>query len=251
MRRVSAPLFALFVAAAPLAADLRVGVAGDSPVFLAAGNEDGGGRMTGFNADIARALCEAMQVTCDLIRREREDVVSGLLAGEYDAAVASLPVTEENQESLLFTRRYYKDGVKFVRRAGDKTRISYKGLAGHSVGVRRGGVADAFLSGEFDGVDIRRYDSPAAAYAALEKGEVGFVIGAQVAQAAFAVANDDFELSGPTYNKSKYFNDVAVAVRPGDETLRDKLNDAIQALRDDGIYRDINKRYFPFSIYGR
>ena len=34
-----------------------------------------------------------------------------------------------------------------------------------------------------------------------------------------------------------------------EEPLREKLNTALQAIIEDGTYKQINDKYFPFSIY--
>ncbi len=41
---------------------------------------------------------------------------------------------------------------------------------------------------------------------------------------------------------------IAIAVRKGDP-LREKLNAALKAIVEDGTYKQINDKYFPFSIY--
>ncbi len=38
-------------------------------------------------------------------------------------------------------------------------------------------------------------------------------------------------------------------MRREDETLRERLNDALRAILADGTYGKINARYFPFSNY--
>jgi ABC-type amino acid transport substrate-binding protein len=44
---------------------------------------------------------------------------------------------------------------------------------------------------------------------------------------------------------------VGIAVRKGDDALRETLNKAITAIRADGTYDKINKKYFPIDIFGR
>ena len=38
-------------------------------------------------------------------------------------------------------------------------------------------------------------------------------------------------------------------MRQEDEVLREKLNQALIAILEDGTYQEINDKYFPFSIY--
>ncbi len=42
---------------------------------------------------------------------------------------------------------------------------------------------------------------------------------------------------------------IAIAVRKGDTSLREKLNAALKVILADGTYKKINEKYFPFSIY--
>ena len=47
-----------------------------------------------------------------------------------------------------------------------------------------------------------------------------------------------------------YGEGVGIAVRKGDDELRDAFSAAIAAIRDNGTYQKINDTYFPFDIYG-
>ena len=42
---------------------------------------------------------------------------------------------------------------------------------------------------------------------------------------------------------------VGIALRKGDNELRAKLNLALKQIVEDGTYKKINDKYFPFSIY--
>ncbi len=41
-----------------------------------------------------------------------------------------------------------------------------------------------------------------------------------------------------------------IAVRKGEDELRESFNTAIKAIRDDGTYKAINEKYFKYDIYG-
>lgn len=46
-------------------------------------------------------------------------------------------------------------------------------------------------------------------------------------------------------------NGAGVAVRKGDTALADKFTAAIAGIRANGKYREINKKYFDFDVYGQ
>ena len=43
---------------------------------------------------------------------------------------------------------------------------------------------------------------------------------------------------------------AGIAVRKGDDKLRMEFNEAIKAIRDNGVYQKINAKYFEFDIFG-
>ena len=43
---------------------------------------------------------------------------------------------------------------------------------------------------------------------------------------------------------------AGIAVRKGETALADKFNAAIDAIRQNGKYKEINDKYFTFDVYG-
>lgn len=238
----------LFAPAPAVAETLRIGVEGAYPPFSAV---DQKGELIGFDIDIANALCEEMGASCELVQQDWDGIIPGLLEKKFDAIVASMTATEERKKKVDFTERYYKDGAKFVRQKGGGVRVSYGGLDGKKVGVQRGTVTDTFLSTEFEGAEVQRYDTLENAQQDMLSGRLDLLLADQFVQDEFVKANPDYETVGSTYTNSKYFGDIAIAVRPGDDELREKINAAIQSLRANGKYAEINDRYFAHDIYGR
>lgn len=238
----------LIVAAMPARAEtLRVGVDGDAyPPFS---TKTDSGEWGGFDVDIARALCAEMGIECEWVRRGRDALLSALINDECDFVVASLTASRDRKKLAAFSKPYYRNGAKFLRKRGDKRKIAYKKMAGVAVGVRDGGLYDNFLSKEFKGVVVKRYPTIAHAREALRDGDVEFVLADRFSQSAWAAQNDGYEVAGPTYTTVKYFKDAAVAVRKGDKALRERINAGIRALRDNGGYQTINDNYFAFDAY--
>ncbi len=44
---------------------------------------------------------------------------------------------------------------------------------------------------------------------------------------------------------------VGVAVRKGEDDLREKLNVAIKSIRENGEYDRVAKKYFTFDVFGQ
>ncbi|MNQ58607.1 ABC transporter arginine-binding protein 1 precursor [compost metagenome] len=97
-------------------------------------------------------------------------------------------------------------------------------------------------------VEVKLYDTQENAYLDLASGRVDGVLADKLVNWEWlkSDAGKDFEFKGePVYDDDK----IGIAVRKGDDALREKLNGALKAIVEDGTYQQINDKYFPFSIY--
>ncbi|QKV57933.1 MAG: transporter substrate-binding domain-containing protein [Dechloromonas sp.] len=84
---------------------LRVAVLENSPPMS---YRDADGRLTGFSAEIIRAVCAEMQVRCELQPIVLERVLDALGSGEIDIAAVSLLDTPERRARILFATPYFR-----------------------------------------------------------------------------------------------------------------------------------------------
>ena len=231
---------------------VRIGVEGAYPPFSWV---EADGQLKGFDIDIALALCKEIGAKCSLVQSDWDGIIPSLLAKKYDAIIASMSITEERKKKVNFTDKYYNTPAKFARKKGSGIEISKEGLAGKTVGVQRATTHDNFVSEEFgDAVEIKRYGTQDEAYLDAVAGRVDLLLADSVAMDDGFLKTDngkDWEFVGPGYTDVKYFGEGAgIAVRKEDTDLQEMLNKAIAAIRDNGTYEAINKKYFEFDVYG-
>ena len=80
----------LSVWAARAADPLRVAVVGNAPPMSYVGDN---GQLTGFNVELARALCEVLEARCEFKLHPLQEVVDVVATDQVDFAVVSLLVT--------------------------------------------------------------------------------------------------------------------------------------------------------------
>lgn len=231
---------------------LRIGVEGAYPPFSSVTAD---GVLVGFDIDIANALCEQMQLRCTLVQQDWDGMIPALLARKFDAIVASMSITQERKLKVDFTHKYYQTPARFARRKGSGIEISKAGLAGRTVGVQRATTHDNFVSAQFgDAVIIKRYASQDEAYLDATAGRLDLLLADSVAlQDGFLAtpAGQAWEFTGPGYTDVAYFGEgIGIAVRKGEQVLLDKLDAALEAIRENGNYKRINDKYFDFDVYG-
>jgi arginine/ornithine transport system substrate-binding protein len=232
---------------------LRIGTEGAYPPFNLV---DKNGQVQGFDIDIAKALCKEMGTDYEFKVQDWDGLIPGLLAKKFDVIIASMSITDERRQKVDFTNKYYQTPARFVAKKGAGITVSKEGLKGKKVGVQRATVHETFVRDMFGGaVTIKAYATQDEADMDLVSGRVDLVIAdATVLLGGFihTDAGKGFEFVGPGYVDKKWFGDgVGIAVRKGDNELRQKLNKAIDAIRANGVYQKINAKYFDFDMYGK
>jgi ABC-type amino acid transport substrate-binding protein len=128
-------------------------------------------------------------------------------------------------------------------------------LKGKTVGVQSGVVADNFARNKFkDIAEVTAYKTQDEANLDLLSGRVDLVCADSVVLAPFvkdAANKDKVEFVGGDFTDVAFVGEgVGIGVRKGDTELAEKLNKAIEKIRAEGTYQDINKKYFDFDLYG-
>jgi polar amino acid transport system substrate-binding protein len=96
------------------------------------------------------------------------------------------------------------------------------------------------------GSTIKLYDTQTAAYSDLEAGRLDALLSDVYPAYDWLKDKPDFQFVGENID----INDViGIAVRKGDDKLREALNSALKTIRENGVYAKINEKYFPFDIY--
>ena len=113
------------------------------------------GVLTGFNVDLARAICEALSVECEVNPVDWEDLFKNLDDGEADAAIASIRIDAESLKRADFTSRYYATPGRFIaRKDNDLKDVRPETVEGRKIGVLKGTGHEAFLKQYFSAAEL-------------------------------------------------------------------------------------------------
>src|SRR5215208_1375170 len=73
-----------------------------------------GGKLEGFEIDLANDLCSRMKVKCEIIAQDWDGIIPALQAKKYDAIMAGMSVTDERKKVIEFSRAYANAPNTFV-----------------------------------------------------------------------------------------------------------------------------------------
>jgi polar amino acid transport system substrate-binding protein len=223
----------------------------DFPPFNYAGPD---GNPAGFNVDLARMICEELKVACTVQMRRFDTLLDALAQNRGDAVIASIAATPEARRRADFTDPYYRSPARFVvRRDSAIQEVLPERLEGKKVGVASGTAHEVYLKTFFTEAEVRGYPTFEAAREALRAGEVDLLFGDGIALAFWLNGSDSAgccAFRGGPFTESRYFGEgIGIAVRRGNETLRQTLNWALFRLWETGQFTDLWLRYFPISPF--
>ena len=210
--------------------------------------------LTGFNVDLARAICETLGVECEVTPVDWEDLFQRLDDGEADAAIASIRIDAESLTRADFSSRYYATPGRFIARKENELKdVRPETVEGKKVGVVRGTGHEAFFKQYFPAAETVVFEMSDEAQTALKAGEIDFVFGDGVGLTFWlnGVTSDACcEFRGGPYFDAKFFGEgVGIAVKKGNRQLVQILNYALEQVHASGRYEGLFLRYFPMSFF--
>ena len=246
-------LFALGAVGSSGAGDwstIRIGTEG---VYAPFSYRDAAGRLSGFDIDIAQALCDRIGAKCSFVTLPYDGMIPALQNGQIDLVDASMSITEKRRKVVDFVDRYYTRYARFLSCTAPPVGDAGPGaMKGRPIGTQAGTVNDDYLEAVYKESDLRLYKSMDEAYQDAAAGRLDAVLAGEAVSYAFMQSEAGKGckfVSERVVDDRFYGGGVGMALRKTDGDLRDKLNAALKQILADGTYAAINKKYFPFSIY--
>ncbi|MEK1887195.1 MAG: transporter substrate-binding domain-containing protein [Phyllobacterium sp.] len=233
---------------------VKVGIAAEPyPPFT---SPDASGKWNGWEVDIINALCEQAKLDCVITPVAWDGIIPALTTKKIDMIASSMSITDERLKTIDFSDKYYNTPTVIMGAKGVDMQPTPEGLKGKIIGVQVSTVHQAYAKKYFAGTaaEIKEYQTQDEANQDLAAGRIDATQADSLALETFVQTDagkacceikgkvaDDLEILGPG---------VGVGIRKGETELKDKMNAAIKAIRADGKYDEISKKYFNFDIYG-
>lgn len=239
---------ASFAVAAQDKAELRIGAEASYAPFE---YKLPSGELAGFDIDIGNAICEKLDMTCVWVEQPFDSLIPGLLARKFDLAHSAITVTEERRKTIDFTDPLYEVSSQLVAPKGSSIDGSDESLKGKTVGVLQGSVQETYARerwGRRSGVRVTAYMDQTQTISDLKVGRIDAILfeSPNAVEGLLGTPDGDgYEFVGePITNDPIMNNEIAIGLRQGDEELKAKINEAIQALKDEGVIEKFAEKYF-------
>ncbi len=196
--------------------------------------------IVGIDAEVAAAIADKLGMELRIDDMAFDATLVALQSGQANMVMAGMTVTPERQESVNFSEPYAEAHQVIIVKE-DSPIATVEDLAGKKIGVQTNTTGDIYTTDDFGDEAIQRYNRGADAVMALSQGMLDAVVIDLEPAKAFVAANEGLKILETQYADEQY----AIAINKNDTELLDKVNAALQELKDDGTLQEIVDRYIP------
>lgn len=201
------------------------------------------GEITGFDIDIAKAVGEKLGVEIEFVYIDWDAKVLELDAGNIDMIWNGLTITEDRQKEILFSKPYFNNRIVILT-LKDSTINSISDLADMNVGVElQSSGQSALESNEIFGSikEMVKYTTITEAVLDLKAGGIDAIVADEIfARYAVSKEADAYKIPEDVFNSENY----GIGFRLEDVALRDKIDQIIDELAEDGTALEISLKWF-------
>jgi len=199
-------------------------------------------QIVGFDIDIINAIAKQQGLKIKIVNTPFTGIFGALNNGDVDLVISGVTINEKRKQSYDFTPPYFA-ARQLIALPKNSTVGSLKDLAGKKIAVVSASTADDIASREFGKTNpnIRRFESTPLIISELAGGGVDAAMGDNGVIAYRVAQNPELKTLD---DKSFPEEGFGIVVKKGDKALLDKLTAGLAAIRADGSYEAIYKKWF-------
>lgn len=204
---------------------------------------DESGNLAGFEIELGNELCRRAELECTFLQNAWDTMIPNLTAGNYDAIMAGMSITEERQQTIDFTQDY-KPPTPSTFLVPASATANLENPQGLRIGAQTGTIQAAHAEQNFAANNtIVTFDTADQALADLNAGNLDAILAEEDYEAEVAAGSSGtLKLAGP---KIPIGGGVGIGLRKADDELEEKFNAAISAMKADGSLDALIVKWFP------
>ncbi len=199
--------------------------------------------LTGFDIELIKAIAADQKFEIEFQNVAWDGIFAGLEAGQYDAIISSVTITDERKQKYDFSDGYFDSNQAIVVLIDNTSIIDEGTLTGKRVGVQietTGAFAVRAL-----GIDPKQYDGPDLALQDLVNGNLDAVVVDYPVAADYALQAEQFK------GKLKIVSEIAtnetfglVAPKGDPKGILPLFNAGLANLKASGAYDALYEKWF-------
>lgn len=202
---------------------------------------DANKKIVGFDIDFMTAVAKEAGLQVTFKNTAWDGIFAGVEAGQYDAIISSVTITDERKAKYDFTMPYINIGqILVVPKAEKGSKIA--DLKGKKIGAQIG-TTGAMEVKKNAGVELKTYDEVGLAFEDMAAGRIAGVVCDEPTAITYALQkkeyNTKFKIVGKPFTKEAY----GIVVKKGNKQLVDQLNKGIASVQKKKIDVQLKKKW--------
>jgi cystine transport system substrate-binding protein len=203
--------------------------------------------LTGYDVEVARAVGEQLGMEVEFSETTFDSIFAGLEADRYDVIANQVTINPDRQEKYLFSDPYTVSTGVVITRSDDDSVNSLADISGKT-------SAQSLTSSFNDvatqaGAQVQAVEGFTQAITLLEQGRVDVTVNDSLAFLEYqkTTGDDGVKIAAEIDQPSEQ----ALVFRPDSADLQERVNGALEALREDGTLAQISEKYFGEDVSGQ
>lgn len=203
------------------------------------------GTMVGFDVDLLKEVMKTAGLKYDLQNTGWDPLFASLGSKQVDMGVSAITITSEREQKYDFSSPYYESRNMILVKEGSSVKSAEDLKNLKKIGVQNGTTGQEAVEKMLgkENAKIAKYDSNVLAIMALKNGEVDAVVCDNGVAKAYVKNNPNDKIIAIDDTKnftSEYYGFIFIKNSP----YKDKFNEALQTVINNGKYREIYKKWF-------
>ena len=194
------------------------------------------GELTGYEIELGNELCKRAELKCEFVQNAWDSIIPNLQSGNYDMIMAGMSITPERDEVIDFSQNYIPPAASAYVALSADAKIGEGAVVSAQTGtIQAGYIAES-------GATLLEFATPDESVAAVKNGEADAVFADKDYLLPIATDSNGELVMLP--NDVQLGGGVGIGLRESDTALKDKMNAAIQSMKDDGSLNTMIKKWF-------
>lgn len=206
-------------------------------------NFEENGKLTGFDLEIGEEIARRLDMEPQPVKEGHDTILQGLSEGKYQAVISSLSITPERSKKVAFTKPYYQTGAQWFIGSENTAITAAEQIQGKKAGVVLG--SNYKVLAEQKAKSIKEYPDHVTLLRELAAGKIDAVL---IDKMVGLTAIKEEGLKIKPVGSLLFTDEVAIAVNATNQELVAQINQALEAMIQDGTFATISQKWFGVDI---
>lgn len=196
--------------------------------------------LVGFDIELMQKIGEKLGKKIQFVPLQFDGIIGALQSNQIDVAISSMTITKEREQTVDFSRPYFKAGLAIAVSQENTTINSFADLKGKTIAVQIGTTGEQ-KAREIEGAQVTTFNDAPTAIQELINGKVEAVINDAPAT-LYAITTGNIQgirIIDQLVTEDYY----SIALPKNSPNLKD-INEAIAQLITEGTYQEIYQKWF-------